>query len=846
MREGAFIGVGAGCLYLLLALSSYDAGDPGWSRTGEAAEARNAGGLAGAWVADAAFYLIGYMAWLLPPVLAWRAWVLFQRRFSNEDWDWLAFASRGLGLLLFLVGGAGLAEVSDIRSEKMPEGVGGILGQAVGAGFLGVFNLIGSRLILGAVFLAGAAIVSDLSWLRVLEWVGYWTLKLGGALARLGGALGSLAGRMIGAAAGAVIRFIGSMWRRSYQFLKERFEARRARRQRQEALREYAAREAKRAPPTITALQPSPPLGTRAERERQQPLFDGRGEGRGGTHAKRSTTGAAGGTASKERDADAPPRWDMSGLPPLDLLDERVRDPEHGYSQQTLQALSRLLELKLADFGISAEVAAVYPGPVITRFEVQPAAGVKASRIANLAKDLARSLAVVSVRVVEVIPGKSVVGIEIPNEDREIVNFREVLSSLAFDESKAPLSLALGHDISGQPVVADLAKMPHLLVAGTTGAGKSVALNAMLLSMLYKSSPADVRLILVDPKMLELSVYDGIPHLLTPVITDMKDAANGLRWCIGEMERRYQLMAALGVRNLAGYNRKLQDAERAGAPLKDPLWTAADAFGADGAGAGPGDAALDETGSGDAAAQPQPPALEALPSIVVVIDEFADMMMIVGKKVDQLIARLAQKARAAGIHLILATQRPSVDVITGLIKANIPTRIAFQVSSKVDSRTILDQGGAEQLLGHGDMLFLPPGTAIPVRVHGAFVDDNEVHRVVADWKGRGAPAYIDLVEAGSGQAFPLGGIGGGGRAPLGGGNALMDGDEDGEDAALYDEAVRHVTESRRASISSVQRKLRIGYNRAARLLEAMELAGVVSAMGSNGQREVIAPPPVEE
>jgi S-DNA-T family DNA segregation ATPase FtsK/SpoIIIE len=476
-----------------------------------------------------------------------------------------------------------------------------------------------------------------------------------------------------------------------------------------------------------------------------------------------------------------------------------------------------LLELKLLDFGITAEVVAVYPGPVITRFEIQPAAGVKVSRISNLAKDLARSLAVISVRVVEVIPGKSVVGIEIPNEHREIVNFRDVLASKTFEQSKSPLTLALGHDISGEPIVADLGKMPHLLVAGTTGSGKSVGVNAMLLSLLYKSGPQDVRLILVDPKMLELSVYDGIPHLLTPVITDMKDAANGLRWCVAEMERRYKLMASLGVRNLAGYNRKIEDAVKAGAPIADPLWTPDPIF-----------AETDE--------QQTPPNLEKLPSIVVVVDEFADMMMIVGKKVEQLIARIAQKARAAGIHLILATQRPSVDVITGLIKANVPTRIAFQVSSKIDSRTILDQGGAEQLLGHGDMLSLPPGSGMPVRVHGAFCSDEEVHRVVADWKRRGKPAYIDgLLDEGGNTPVTAAELQSGGG-----------GDQDDESDALYDEAVHYVCESRRASISSVQRKLRIGYNRAARIIEAMEAAGVVTEMGTNGQREVLAPPPISD
>ena len=416
--------------------------------------------------------------------------------------------------------------------------------------------------------------------------------------------------------------------------------------------------------------------------------------------------------------------------------------------------------------------------------------------------------------MVEVIQGKSVVGIEIPNADRQTVNFRDVLSSNAFDEAKSPLTLALGHDIAGSPVVADLGKMPHVLVAGTTGSGKSVGVNCMLVSLLYKATPDDLRLILVDPKMLELSVYDGIPHLLTPVITDMKDAANGLRWCVAEMERRYKLMSLLGVRNLAGYNRKVKDAEKAGTPIEDPLWIP--------------DPVLELTGEEQSA-----PALTTLPSIVVVIDEFADMMMIVGKKVEELIARIAQKARAAGIHLVLATQRPSVDVITGLIKANIPSRMAFSVSSKIDSRTILDQGGAEQLLGYGDMLYLPSGSSTPTRVHGAFCSDDEVHRVVADWRRRGTPDYIDgLLDEG-------------GQTPVTAQElqSAASSDEDPESDALYDEAVHYVCSSRRASISSVQRKLRIGYNRAARLIETMEAAGVVSAMGTNGQREVLAPPP---
>jgi len=499
-------------------------------------------------------------------------------------------------------------------------------------------------------------------------------------------------------------------------------------------------------------------------------------------------------------------------VPDFELLDEPVAGRQIGFTSEQLTQLSGLLETKLADFGIKAEVKSVLPGPVVTRFEIQPAAGVKVSRISNLAKDLARSLAVISVRIVEVIPGKSFVGIEIPNENRAMVMLSEVLTSPVYTEANSHLTLALGHDIAGEPIVADLAKMPHLLVAGTTGSGKSVGVNAMLLSLLYKATPDQVRLILIDPKMLELSVYEGIPHLLTPVITDMKDAANGLRWCVAEMERRYKLMAAMGVRNLEGFNKKITDAIAAGETITDPVWQP------------------DPLSIIDVDDQ-IPPDLETLPHIVVVIDEFADMIMIVGKKVEQLIARIAQKARAAGIHLVLATQRPSVDVITGLIKANVPTRIAFQVSSRIDSRTILDQGGAEQLLGHGDMLYLPPGSGVPIRVHGAFVSDDEVHRVADDWRARAEPDYLpDLIDEG--------GAGGDGIPGLESAES-----SDNEQDALYDEAVMFVTETRKASISSVQRKLRIGYNRAARMIESMEAAGVISEMQHNGSREVIAPPP---
>lgn len=489
-------------------------------------------------------------------------------------------------------------------------------------------------------------------------------------------------------------------------------------------------------------------------------------------------------------------------LPSRDVLTQ-PKPKQGGYTEDELLALSELLEQRLQDFGVKAEVVEVNPGPVITRFEIQPAPGVKVSRITNLAKDLARSLSVMSVRVVEVIAGKSTIGIEIPNQVRDTVYFSEVINCDGYDHSSSPLTLSLGHDISGEPVVVDLAKMPHVLVAGTTGSGKSVGVNAMILSMLLKSTPDEVRMIMVDPKMLELSIYEGIPHLLTPVITDMKDAANGLRWSVDEMERRYKLMSKLGVRNIAGYNKKVRDAIDAGKPIEDPLWQ-------------PEMAMFSEDGVARTV-----PHLEPLPYIVIVVDEFADMMMIVGKKVEELIARIAQKARAAGIHLVLATQRPSVDVITGLIKANIPTRMAFQVSSKIDSRTILDQGGADQLLGMGDMLYLPAGLPTPIRVHGAFVSDEEVHAVVEEWKQRGEPEYIDDVVVNP--------------------EDLMSGGDSEDKDALYDEAVKIVIETRKASISSIQRRLKIGYNRAANLVEAMEAAGLVGPMGTNGQRDILIP-----
>ncbi|MGK0499989.1 MAG: S-DNA-T family DNA segregation ATPase FtsK/SpoIIIE [Oceanicoccus sp.] len=754
MREGALIGFVAVFLYLLTALLSYDQADPGWSRTGTGALVSNAGGPAGALLADLFLSAFGYMAYLFPVMVGYRAWVLFRERFRSAPFDWISFGVRIVGLCLVMLATTSLAMMADAGASGLPFGAGGALGQAVGSSSVGAFSLFGSRLILLALLLFGMTIFTDLSWLRLMDVLGAATLR--------------------------IVASLRTAINRRWQVWQDKRTQQQVQQDRKVVIAQHVEKDKQRKAPKIQIMPKKPEKSERAERERQKPLF------------KAPVVGS---------------------LPPLGLLDMPNDTHRKGFSAEALEAMSRLLEHKLKDFNVIAEVTEVLPGPVVTRFEIQPGTGVKVSKITNLAKDIARSLAVISVRVVEVIPGKSVVGIEIPNEDRAIVNYHDVLSSKVYDDSKSPLTLALGHDISGKPIVADLAKMPHLLVAGTTGSGKSVGVNAMLISLLYKSTPAEVRLILVDPKMLELSVYDGIPHLLTPVITDMKDAANGLRWCVAEMERRYKLMSAMGVRNLAGFNRKVTEAEESGNPIPDPLWVVEDVY----------QAGIE---------LPVAPPLQTLPSIVVVIDEFADMIMVVGKKVEELIARIAQKARAAGIHLILATQRPSVDVITGLIKANVPTRIAFQVSSRVDSRTILDQGGAEQLLGHGDMLYLPPGTGLPVRVHGAFVSDEEVHRVVADWKQRGEPNYIDglIDEGASGSAIP-------GLAEEGGNG------DDPEQDALYDEALEYVTTSRRASISSVQRKLRIGYNRAARLIEAMEAAGVVTEQASNGSREVLAPAP---
>jgi len=733
--------------YFLVAMFSYDAQDPSWSHSGSHSQITNFGGTAGAWIADLTFYLFGFLAFLLPIMLIHNGMILVKTRDLSAEDRYQMLVVRWSGFVLTLISGCALSSLHfSVEPGAMPLDAGGILGQIAGNYFSQGLGFVGATVMHLALFLAGLTLFTGISWLALIDNIGKYTLL-----------------------------FIDRLIDR-YYLLRDKVEGSRNRSEREQVFQVQQKRQERRKPVKIEPVVEQLEASVRVEKEKQIPLFKAGSKGN-------------------------------STIPPLGLLD-KPKPRVAGYSKAALEAMSQQLELKLLDFGIEIQVESVHPGPVITRFEITPAPGVKVSQISNLSKDLARSLSVIGVRVVEIIPGKSVMGLEIPNENREIVALSEIVQSKAFDQAASPLTLALGKDISGEAMVADLGKMPHLLVAGTTGSGKSVALNAMLLSILFKATPDDVRMILIDPKMLELNVYEGIPHLIAPVVTDMKEAANALRWCVAEMERRYRLMASLGVRNISGYNRKIRDAMAAGTPIKDPLFDRKVLL-------------LDP----DAV----PDDLEPLPYIVVVVDEFADMIMVVGKKVEELIARLAQKARASGIHLLLATQRPSVDVITGLIKSNIPTRIAFQVSSKIDSRTILDQMGAETLLGHGDMLYLPPGTSVPERVHGAFVDDHEVHAVINEIKKYGAPNYIaNVLEESNASLLP-------GEAPR---------DSNGEEAdPLYDEAVAVVTETRKASISYVQRRLKIGYNRAARMIEEMEASGVVSMVQSNGSREVLAPPP---
>ena len=740
LRETGWIAMLLLALYLALILFTFDKGDPGWSRSVAVDRIGNAGGPFGARVADILLSSFGLSAWWWVVLCALGVRWSFRRIEKVEEADRRSLLVAGIGFGVLLLASCSFEAIRFWSLKAaLPQAPGGIVGLSLGGFFAQTVGFTGATLILLALIASGLSLFTGMSWVEAIE--------------RIGGA----------------IECSVQTARNRWQDRQDRKAGEVAMIRREEVVevskKKLEIHEPIRIAPSVKAIQKSP----RVEREKQAPLF--------------------------ENLPDSP-------LPPISLLDEAAAVVAD-ISTETLEFTSRLIEKKLLDFGVEVKVLAAYPGPVITRYEIEPAVGVKGSQIINLVKDLARALSVISIRVVETIPGKSCMGLEIPNPERQIVRLSEIVGSQVYADMNSPLTLSLGKDIAGHPVVADLARMPHLLVAGTTGSGKSVGINAMILSLLYKAPPAQCRLILVDPKMLELSVYEGIPHLLAPVVTDMRQAANALNWCVGEMDRRYKLMSSLGVRNLAGFNQKVRDAIKVEKPLTNPFTVTPDT--------------------------PEP--LVEMPLIVVIIDELADLMMVVGKKVEELIARLAQKARASGMHLILATQRPSVDVITGLIKANIPTRIAFQVSARVDSRTILDQMGAEALLGQGDMLYLPPGTGLPQRVHGAYVADHEVHKVVAYLKNLGEPQYIEgvldeVVSADEGMP--------------GGDSSNLEAD------LLYDQACEIVLKTRRASISLVQRHLRIGYNRAARLIEQMERAGMVSTMQSNGNREVLAPAPPGE
>ncbi|WP_148714765.1 DNA translocase FtsK [Chitinolyticbacter meiyuanensis] len=775
LRESWWFLLVAVVLYMVLALASYHPGDPGWSHSASSVQVHNRGGMVGAWAADILLALFGLSAWWWVAfcfAAIWWGYRRIDRVSDNPHKPVVLLACLGFALVLLSSSSLEALRLHSLQIA-LPLAPGGVLGLGLGGWLYRALGFAGATLTLIAAWAIGVSLFTGLSWLAVME--------------KLGAALEWLCFKSID----------------TWQAAQDRKIGREAAVKREVKVSEEKKKQEDKAPLKIETPQLEVPIAKQAEKRLEKEKKE---------QEKQQQVA--------EQQAAQPSLFDLDDLPPpakplprgstneaLPALSLLAPAPvaQETISLETLEFTSRLIERKLADFNVEVKVVAAYPGPVITRYEIEPAVGVKGSQIVNLMKDLARALGLVSIRVVETIPGKTYMGLELPNPSRQTIRLSEILSSEPYHQMSSRLTMALGKDITGKPIVTDLAKAPHMLVAGTTGSGKSVGVNAMILSLLYKASPEDVRFIMVDPKMLELSVYDGIPHLLAPVVTDMKLAANALNWCVAEMEKRYRLMSAMGVRNLAGFNQKVKDAEKAGQKLTNPFSLTPD--------------------------DPEP--LSHLPFIVVVVDEFADLMMVAGKKIEELIARLAQKARAAGIHLILATQRPSVDVITGLIKANIPTRIAFQVSSKVDSRTILDQMGAEALLGQGDMLFLPPGTGYPQRVHGAFCADDEVHRVVEHLKQFGEPDYVEGILNGGFEAEAAGG----GGAPWEGG-----GSGDPEADALYDEAVAFVIKSRRASISSVQRQLRIGYNRAARLIEQMEAAGLVSPMETNGNRTVLAPP----
>ncbi len=826
-------------MFTMLALFSFDRADPGWAQTGYQTPVRNLGGAVGAYISDMLLNAFGLIAYTLPFVIALIGWLMFQKFHRLMQLDYFTLGLKFIGFIMFYIGITSIASMN--CDDIFHFSAGGIIGDVLSNSLLPYFSFVGSSLLFVMCCLTGFVLLTGFSWLRFIDNLGAYTIAFIQYLitvpALLQEKFGSSEVKEQGENDKGFIENskallsstkLSSTNSSKKNAKKAKGEQALERDDEQPDVENAFAALNKEQTDSDFYIDDDIPFDSPFSGETKKEPFvaiDDLMEGplaiNVQEHVSVEEVNAAFEHVEKfevdEKPASLTPAVAMSdgetfkdkyqGLPSLELLD-RPDKAENPIRQEDLDHVSRLVEAKLKEFGVIASVVSVFPGPVITRFELDLAPGVKVSKITGLSKDLARSLSAKSVRVVEVIPGKSVIGLELPNKHREIVPLRDIISSKEFIDSQSPLTMAVGSDIAGDPVVVDLAKMPHLLVAGTTGSGKSVAVNTMILSLLYKSSPDDVRLIMIDPKMLELSVYEGIPHLLSEVVIDMKDAANALRWCVGEMERRYKVMSALGVRNLKGYNAKVLQAIADGEPLIDPTWQPTDG--------------MDQT----------PPMLEKLPSIVVVVDEFADMMVVVGKKVEELISRIAQKARAAGIHLILATQRPSVDVITGLIKANIPTRMALQVSSRIDSRTILDQQGAEQLLGWGDMFYLPPGSGVPTRVHGAFVDDHEVHAVVKDWKERGEPNYIEAITTGETDQ-----------------EILLPGEQsesqESELDLLYDEALAFVTETRRVSISSVQRKFRIGYNRAARIVEDMETQGVVSTPGHNGAREVLAPPPIK-